>query len=386
MLINTSVVRRPTPPAGHGVFPPVRGRGAAGRAPTDRRNARRAIARSWIASPVESKSVVSASSRRPSASPARTAPSVVTSSRVTSPAATAAVSSPPWLACSQSSQKSRPRASSSTATSAFPGPSAPISDTCWPGRRDPGPYSTSWPGVTVITASHLRACSSESATRPPTASATLARRPGSTSQRIGATPRAPSIRAVSAPFAPQPTTATDDVAAASVSTASTAAAAVRSAVTAAPSSTASSAPVSAFERRTRPVTVGSPRARLPGERRHPLEERVAAAEGRHRAEIARRVVRHVDLRRHRPVATMVGDERVTDGVVRVLRRDGGEHRRARDDRHRHSRTAWVRGRAGLPVTGARLAMKVAPARRGGHLHDSSWVSSGTEPLRRCCRS
>ncbi len=101
-------------------------------------NAARAIARSWIARPVESNSVTSSALRRPSASPASTAPSSVTPSRVTTPAATAAASSPPWLACSQSSQNRCARPSSSTATSALPGPSAPISETCWPGRSEPG--------------------------------------------------------------------------------------------------------------------------------------------------------------------------------------------------------------------------------------------------------
>ena len=45
-----------------------------------------AIARSWIASPVESNTVISSASRRPAASPASTSPSSVTSSRSTKPA------------------------------------------------------------------------------------------------------------------------------------------------------------------------------------------------------------------------------------------------------------------------------------------------------------
>ena len=49
----------------------------------------------------------------------------------------APASSPPWLACSQSSQKRCARRSSSIATSAFPGPSAPMSETCWPGSSEP---------------------------------------------------------------------------------------------------------------------------------------------------------------------------------------------------------------------------------------------------------
>ena len=60
-----------------------------------------AIARSWIASPVESKSVMSSAERRPSASPLNTRPMSVTRSRVTTPASTPAASSPPWDACSK---------------------------------------------------------------------------------------------------------------------------------------------------------------------------------------------------------------------------------------------------------------------------------------------
>ena len=72
-------------------------------------------------------------------------------------------------------------------------------------------------------------------------------------------------RAVSAPFTPAPTTAYEDASERqSVSAARTPAAAVRSAVTAAASSTASRRPSSASDRTTRPVTVGSPRAELPG--------------------------------------------------------------------------------------------------------------------------
>src|SRR5437868_5843556 len=55
----------------------------------------------------------------------------------------------------------------------------------------------------------------------------------------------------------------------------------------------------------------------------------------HRAEVARRVVRHVDLRRHRPLAAVVRDECLTDR----LERDDGRDRavdvlRAEGDRHR----------------------------------------------------
>ena len=68
--------------------------------------------------------------------------------------------------------------------------------------------------------------------------------------------------------------------------------------------------------------------RVARERRHPLEQGVAAAERRHRAEVAGRVVRHVDLRLHRPLAAVVRDERLADGVVRlgIQARHGGARR------------------------------------------------------------
>ena len=77
--------------------------------------------------------VISSGLSRPGASPSRMCPSSVTSSRVIDPASTARLMSPLWLACSHSSTTTRTRVSSSTAISAFPGPSAPIRLTCWPG-------------------------------------------------------------------------------------------------------------------------------------------------------------------------------------------------------------------------------------------------------------
>ena len=61
--------------------------------------------------------------------------------------------------------------------------------------------------------------------------------------------------------------------------------------------------------------------RVPGKRRHPLERGVAAAERGHRAEVAGRVGGHVDLRRHRPLAALVRDERLAHGLERALGRD-----------------------------------------------------------------
>src|SRR5262249_15384648 len=50
----------------------------------------------------------------------------------------------------------------------------------------------------------------------------------------------------------------------------------------------------------------------------PLQQRMPAAECRHRAEVAGRIVRDVRLRRHRPLAARVRDERCAnrlDGTV-----------------------------------------------------------------------
>ena len=78
-------------------------------------------------------------------------------------------------------------------------------------------------------------------------------------------PSARNMRAVSAPLTPQPITAVLSAPERQrFSAAITAAAAVRSAVTAAASSIATSVPVSESDRSTRPVTVGSPLAGLPG--------------------------------------------------------------------------------------------------------------------------
>ncbi len=76
-------------------------------------------------------------------------------------------------------------------------------------------------------------------------------------------------------------------------------------------------------------------SRVARERRDPLQQRVAAAERRHGAEVARRVVGDVELRLHRPLAARVGDERVAHRVVGAT----GRHRRldvaGREERDRH---------------------------------------------------
>ena len=208
--------------------------------------------------------MISSSLSRPGESPVSTAPSSVIPSRSSLPASTACTSSPLWLACSQSSAKILVRRSSSTAISAFPGPSAPIRLTCWPGWSEPAARSTSWPGVTVTSRSALSA-SSRLATLAPSSSADRRARSSSTSKRATSRPRARNVFAAAIPFTPAPTTAAVPASARpSVSAASTAAAPVRSAVTAPASSTARSEPFDASESRTSPITVGSPWAGLPG--------------------------------------------------------------------------------------------------------------------------
>ncbi len=240
-------------------------RSSVGRGLRPARSRRARSSRSWMASPVESNVVISSPERRPSASPARTAPSSVTCSRCSAPASTARTSSPLWLACSQSSQKACVLTSSSTAISALPGPSAPMRLTCWPARSDPGGRSTSWPGVIVTTRSAASASSRDPATLAPSLRAAPRARPSSTSHSATSRPRARNVFAAARPLTPAPTTAAVSASGRpSVSAARTAAAPVRSAVTAPASNTARSIPFDASERRTSPVTVGNPRSGLPG--------------------------------------------------------------------------------------------------------------------------
>ena len=92
-----------------------------------------------------------------------------------------------------------------------------------------------------------------------------------------------------------------------------------------------------------------PAFRVPGKRRDPLQDRQPAALGRHRAEVAGGRDCEVDLRRHPPLLRRVPDEPVADALDRVERRDrrkdglvvvnGYVGHGARDDtlRHRMSR-------------------------------------------------
>ncbi len=143
----------------------------------------------------------------------------------------------------------------------------------------------------------------------------------STSQTSGATPRATSIRTVSAPLTPQPTTAHDDASGA----------AERVGREHRGGSRTQRGHRARVEHGEQASVLGvreeheaghgrKPASRVAGKRRHPLEQRVTAADRGHRAEVAGRIVRHVDLRRHRPFAARVRDERVPNGVVRLVRR------------------------------------------------------------------
>ena len=181
------------------------------------------------------------------------------------------------------------RASSATAISAFPGPSAPIRLTCWPGCSEPSASSTSWPGVIgheqvggerLLARAGDRAAELRRGRRP----RALRRRPRATTSR----PRARNVRAAARPFTPAPTTAAVSASGRpSVSAASTAAAPVRSAVTAAASSTRPSRRSTRPRAARRRVTVGSPRAGLPGNDVTHLSSAWPAAERGHRAEVAR---------------------------------------------------------------------------------------------------
>ena len=61
--------------------------------------------------------------------------------------------------------------------------------------------------------------------------------------------------------------------------------------------------------------------RVPRERGDPLQQRMPVSDRRHGAEVACRIVRHVDLRWHRPRRARMRLERATNGVVRLVRRD-----------------------------------------------------------------
>ena len=292
-----------------------------------------AIARSWIARPVESNSVISSPVRRPAASPVSTSPSVVTSSRVTSPASTACASSPPCEACSQSSQKSRARASSESAASALPGPvgahqrhvlarperalgeqhlvpgrdrdeqvcgRAPPRATAQLPRRAPRATCRARSSFTSQSSTCRPAREERPRRRPPVHAGAdhRGRRRVRTAERLGREHRggAGAERRHRRRVEHRSQLAVLRV----------------------------RQQHDAGHRRQPPL-------RVAGKRRHPLEQRVPSPERRHRAEVARRIVRDVDLRRHRPLAARVRDERRAHrfdahAPVRPPARPGGRRR------------------------------------------------------------
>ena len=267
------------------------------------------------------------------------APSSVTSARVIAPASTAAASSPPWLACSHSSQKTRTRAISSTAISAFPGPSAPIRLTCCPGRSEPGPSRISLPGVTVTTTSAPSASASRRGDADPELGGDGPPRSASTSQsadvaaaRLQAPRRRPAVDAgADHRGEPRPAERLRRERRRSAGPQRRHGARVEHRL---------DEPRLGVREHDEPAHRRQPSRRVAGKRRHPLQQRVAAAERRHRAEVAGRVVRHVQLRLHRPLAARVRHERAPHGLVRAL----GRHRRldvaGREERDRHGYSAF----------------------------------------------
>ena len=139
-----------------------------------------AIARSWIASPVESKSVISSSrlaARRRCRS--RTAPSVVTSSRASAPASTAAASSPPCARLLPVVAEDACARELGDGDLRLPGPvGAHQRDVLAGSERALREAAPRCPGVTVTTRSAASASSRDPATRAPSSSAAAAARVG----------------------------------------------------------------------------------------------------------------------------------------------------------------------------------------------------------------
>ena len=239
--------------------------------------------------------MISSSLRRPAASPASTAPS---SRHVVAPSDARPRRRGRARRCGSPAPSRRrrraSRASSSTAISALPGPSAPIRLTCWPGRSEPrrarprGPASPSTTRSAASASLAARRRRRRRARRP-----RLAARSASTSQstvvaaareerprrcapvhacadhgRVAGV-RAPERlrgehRGRAGPQAPSPRPRR---------------------------APPRSIPSSASESSTTPAHRRQPARRVARERRHPLEQRVPGAERRHRAEVAGRVVR-----------------------------------------------------------------------------------------------
>ena len=269
----------------------------------------------------------SSGERRPSASPASTWPSSVTSSR----ASDARLDARPRTRRRGSPAPSRrrrrgTRASSATAISALPGPSAPIRLTCWPGRSEPSGSRTSRPGVTVtseVGGERLLAARRDASADPAPRRRRRARRVDVPDERLAGRARA-NVRAAASPFTPAPTTAAVSRVGAAERLRGEHR---RGARCGSPSPRRRRAPPAAARPRaeetsTTPITVGSPRAGLPGNEVTHFSSAWPDAERRHRAEVAGRIRRHVHLRRHRPLAAGEGDE----GVAHRVHRPPGRHR------------------------------------------------------------
>ena len=230
-----------------------------------------------------------------------TSPSWVTS-LARAPASTAWTRSPLWLACSQSSQKTRTRASSPTAISAFPGPVRAHQARVLPGAERAFLDDELAPGVTVTRRSASSASSRLAGAARRARAAAARARSGSTSQSRTSRPagderprRRPPVHAGAdhggrGGARPAERLGGEHGRAGS------------HAVTAAASRTALEGRRTASERRTRPGHGREAPRRVARERRHPLEQSVPGAERGHGAEVAVRVGGHVDLRRHRPLA------------------------------------------------------------------------------------
>ena len=190
------------------------------------------------------------------------------------------------------------------------------------------------PGVTVTSRSAASASSRPGATSAPIRSATDSVRARSMSHSWTRRPRARNVRAAASPFTPTPmTAAVSALDRPSVSAARTAAAPVRSDVTAPASSTALSIPFLASESSTSPVTVGSPCAGFPGNDVTHFNRAWPAPERRHRAKVSFRIRGDIDLRRHRPLAACISDERLAHSLQRTLGRDRRAHLRSAEERN-----------------------------------------------------
>ena len=173
-----------------------------------RSSAASAIARSWIARPVESKIVISSSLLRPLAVACEDGAEIgdVVAVRALRPSRRGRS-----RRCGSPAPSRRrrplPRTISVTAISAFPGPSAPMSDTCWPGRSMPSVITGSCPGVTVTTRSAESASSSEPATPAPSSAAACSARAESTSKMADRAAAGEERSRRRLPFTPAPMTA-----------------------------------------------------------------------------------------------------------------------------------------------------------------------------------